>query len=231
MSTDPGSLGRPVQGRDRLTGAILATVVFVGGIAPLATDMYVPAFPLVATDLYASATQVQLTLSTFFVGMALGQLVGGPVSDQRGRRKPLLAALVVLTLASLVCAWSPSISIMLAARFVQGLSGGWAMVIARSVVVDLATGVHLVRSLNLVAGIGGIAPIVGPLLGGMILLMWPWRVSFVVLAVFAAVMTVAVALTVPETLPQERRHSGGLGQLVHAAGRVLGRPGSLRPWS
>ncbi len=224
MSTDPGSLGRPVQGRDRLTGAILATVVFVGGIAPLATDMYVPAFPLVATDLYASATQVQLTLSTFFVGMALGQLVGGPVSDQRGRRKPLLAALVVLTLASLVCAWSPSISIMLAARFVQGLSGGWAMVIARSVVVDLATGVHLVRSLNLVAGIGGIAPIVGPLLGGMILLMWPWRVSFVVLAVFAAVMTVAVALTVPETLPQERRHSGGLGQLVHAAGRVLGRP-------
>jgi len=98
------------------------------------------------------------------------------------------------------------------------------MVIARSVVVDLATGVHLVRSLNLVAGIGGIAPIVGPLLGGMILLMWPWRVSFVVLAVFAAVMTVAVALTVPETLPQERRHSGGLGQLVHAAGRVLGRP-------
>ena len=224
MSTDPGSLGRPVQGRDRLTGAILATVVFVGGIAPLATDMYVPAFPLVATDLYASATQVQLTLSTFFVGMALGQLVGGPVSDQRGRRKPLLAALVVLTLASLVCAWSPSISIMLAARFVQGLSGGWAMVIARSVVVDLATGVHLVRSLNLVAGIGGIAPIVGPLLGGMILLMWPWRVSFVVLAVFAAVMTVAVALTVPETLPQERRHSGGLGQLVLAAGRVLGRP-------
>jgi len=224
MSTDPGSLGRPVQGRDRLTGAILATVVFVGGIAPLATDMYVPAFPLVATDLYASATQVQLTLSTFFVGMALGQLVGGPVSDQRGRRKPLLAALVVLTLASLVCAWSPSISIMLAARFIQGLSGGWAMVIARSVVVDLATGVHLVRSLNLVAGIGGIAPIVGPLLGGMILLMWPWRVSFVVLAVFAAVMTVAVALTVPETLPQERRHSGGLGQLVHAAGRVLGRP-------
>ena len=224
MSTDPGSLGRAVQGRDRLTGAILATVVFVGGIAPLATDMYVPAFPLVATDLYASATQVQLTLSTFFVGMALGQLVGGPVSDQRGRRKPLLAALVVLTLASLVCAWSPSISIMLAARFVQGLSGGWAMVIARSVVVDLATGVHLVRSLNLVAGIGGIAPIVGPLLGGMILLMWPWRVSFVVLAVFAAVMTVAVALTVPETLPQERRHSGGLGQLVHAAGRVLGRP-------
>ena len=105
----------PAEGHDRLTGAILATVVFVGGIAPLATDMYVPAFPLVAADLHASATQVQLSLTTFFVGMALGQLVGGPVSDQRGRRRPLLAALVVLTVASLACAWSPSIAIMLAA--------------------------------------------------------------------------------------------------------------------
>ena len=224
MSTDPGSLASPGQGHDRLTGAILATVVFVGGIAPLATDMYVPAFPLVAADLHASATQVQLTLSTFFVGMALGQLIGGPISDQRGRRTPLIASLVVLTIASLVCAWSPSIPIMLAARFVQGVSGGWAMVIARAVVVDLATGVHLVRSLNVVAGVGGIAPVVGPLMGGLILLMWPWRVSFVVLAVFAAAMTVAVTLAVPETLPPERRHAGGLGQLVYAARQVLGRP-------
>ena len=91
MNTEPGSLTSPADGHDRLTRGILATVVFVGGIAPLATDMYVPAFPLVAADLQASATQVQLTLSTFFVGMALGQLVGGPISDQRGRRKPLIA--------------------------------------------------------------------------------------------------------------------------------------------
>ena len=224
MSTDAGSLASPEQGRDRLTGAILATVMFVGGIAPLATALYVPAFPLVAADLHASATQVQLTLSTFFVGMALGQLIGGPISDQRGRRTPLIASLVVLTIASLVCAWSPSIPIMLAARFVQGLSGGWAMVIARAVVVDLATGVHLVRSLNVVAGVGGIAPVVGPLMGGLILLMWPWRVSFVVLAVFAGAMTVAVTLAVPETLPPELRHAGGLGQLVYAARQVLGRP-------
>jgi hypothetical protein len=139
VSTDPGE----AVVSDKLTGAILATVVFVGGIAPLATDMYVPAFPLVARDLHASAAQVQLSLTTFFVGMALGQLIGGPVSDQRGRRTPLLAALVVLTLASLACASSPSIPIMLAARFVQGFAGGWAMVIARAVVVDLASGIPL----------------------------------------------------------------------------------------
>lgn len=224
MSTEPGPLSPAANARDRLTGGILATVVFVGGIAPLATDMYVPAFPLVAADLQASTTQVQFSLTTFFVGMALGQLIGGPISDQRGRRTPLLAALFVLAIASLVCAWSPSIAIMLAARFVQGFAGGWAMVIARAIIVDLATGVHLVRSLNVVAGVGGIAPIVGPLLGGLILLMWHWRVSFLFLAVLAAVMTVAVALVIPETLPDGRRHSGGLKQLGHAAGQVLGRP-------
>src|SRR6476619_5250143 len=95
----------------RLSKALLADVVLLTMIAPLATDMYVPAFPVVGDDLQSSATQVQLTLTTFFVGMALGQLVGGPVSDQRGRRRPLLAALVVLTLASVACALAPTIAV------------------------------------------------------------------------------------------------------------------------
>src|SRR4051812_49728352 len=92
--------------------------------------MYVPAFPQVADDLSASATQVQLTLTTYFVGMALGQLVGGPVSDQRGRRRPLLASLVVMMLASALCAFSPTIAVMLVARLVQGFSGGLGVGVA-----------------------------------------------------------------------------------------------------
>src|SRR6476619_3902318 len=167
----------------RLTKTVLATVILVSTIAPLATDMYVPAFPLVGSDLAGTATQVQLTLTTFFVGMALGQLIGGPFSDARGRRGPLLLALIVLTVASIGCAFSPSITVMMAARFVQGLSGGWAMVTARAVVVDLTRGPQLVRSLNLVAGVGGIAPIVGPLIGAVILQFSHWRVSFSVVAV------------------------------------------------
>src|SRR3954465_1337452 len=91
-------------GRARLTTAVVANVVLLTMIAPLATDLYVPGFPAVGHDLHASATGVQLTLTTYFVGMALGQLAGGPVSDQRGRRRPLLAALVVMLLSSLVCA-------------------------------------------------------------------------------------------------------------------------------
>src|SRR4051812_14618646 len=148
-----------------LSAIVLGAVVLVTAIAPLATDMYVPAFPLVGRDLGASASQVQLTLTTFFVGMALGQLVGGPVSDRVGRRGPLLVSLVVLAAASVVCAVSPGIAVMMASRLVQGFAGGWAMVIARSVVVDLTSGPRLVRVLNVIAGAAGVAPVVGPLPG------------------------------------------------------------------
>jgi DHA1 family bicyclomycin/chloramphenicol resistance-like MFS transporter len=166
---EPSAGRRDLEPRPRLGALVLATVVLLTMIAPLATDMYVPAFPLVGTDLHAGATEVQLTLTTFFVGMALGQLVGGPVSDRRGRRGPLIAALSVMVLASAACALSPGVVLMMLARSVAGFSGGWAMVIARSVVVDLTSGPHLVRSLNVVQGIAGIAPIAGPLLGAAVL--------------------------------------------------------------
>lgn len=209
--------------RPQLRTALVAVVVFLTAIAPLATDMYVPAFPQVAGDLSTGATQVQLTLTTFFVGMALGQLVGGPVSDQCGRRRLLLLATVLLTVASVVCALAPSITVMTAARFVQGFSGGWAMVIGRAVIVDLATGARLVRVLNAIAAVGGIAPILGPLLGAVILHLSHWRVSFWAVAALGAVMTLAVQLAVPESLPPARRHGGGLRALARAGRHVLGR--------
>ncbi|MGW7682887.1 multidrug effflux MFS transporter [Kribbella sp. NPDC054772] len=206
----------------RLTAGLVATVVFLTAIAPLATDMYVPAFPRVAGDLSTTATQVQLTLTTFFVGMALGQLIGGPVSDQRGRRVPLLAALALMTVTSVVCALAPTIAVMTVARFVQGFAGGWAMVIGRAVIVDVATGAQLVRVLNVIAGVGGLAPIVGPLLGGLILQLSHWRVSFWLVAVLGVAMTFATVLAVPETLPRERRHAGGLRNFLVAGRTVLG---------
>jgi len=217
--TDSGRARNP-----RLTAALVATVVLLTAIAPLATDMYVPAFPRVARDLGAGATQVQLTLTTFFVGMALGQLVGGPVSDQRGRKRPLLVAVAVMSAASVACALTPSIGVMMLARLVQGFAGGWAMVIGRAVVVDLARGARLVRVLNVIAAVGGIAPVVGPLVGAVILQLSHWRVSFWVVAALGAVMTVAVLVAVPETLPREQRHGGGLRSFAVAGRQVLANP-------
>jgi MFS transporter, DHA1 family, multidrug resistance protein len=211
----------PAPARPRVSAALVATIVFLTAIAPLATDMYVPAFPRVARDLDAGATQVQLTLTTFFVGMALGQLVGGPVSDQRGRRVPLLAAVVVMSVASVACALAPGIGLMMAARLVQGFAGGWAMVIGRAVIIDLATGAQLVRVLNVIAAVGGVAPIVGPLLGAVILQLSHWRVSFWVVAALGVAMAVAVLVAVPETLPPQERHGGGFGTFLAAGRQVL----------
>src|SRR4051794_14551850 len=218
-ATDPPD--SEVTPRGRLTTAVVVNVVLLTMIAPLATDMYVPGFPAVGRDLHASATGVQLTLTTFFVGMALGQLAGGPTSDQRGRRRPLLASLAVMLLASVVCALSPTIAVMMVARFVQGFSGGWAMVIGRSIVIDLAPQSRLVRALNVIQGVAGAAPIVGPLLGGLIMQYADWRLSFWVLALWGAIMLVSVALLVPESLAADRRHTGRLHQLRSTAGQVL----------
>ncbi|WP_433796400.1 multidrug effflux MFS transporter [Actinoplanes sp. CA-252034] len=212
-----------VRRQARLTTALIATVIFLTAIAPLATDMYVPAFPTVADHLSATATQVQLTLTTFFVGMALGQLIGGPVSDQYGRRRLLLAAVVVMTLASAVCALTPSIGVMMAARFVQGFAGGWAMVIGRAVIVDLASGAQLIRVLNVIAGVGGIAPIAGPLLGAAVLQLSGWRMSFWAVVVLGVAMVVAVVVAVPESLPPQSRRGGGLRTVAVAGRQVLAR--------
>lgn len=208
-------------GKAEVVAALVATVIFLTAIAPLATDMYVPAFPAVADDLAATATEVQLTLTTFFVGMALGQLIGGPVSDQRGRKRPLVAAVVVVTAASVVCALAPGIAVMMVARAVQGFAGGWAMVVGRAVIVDLASGAQLVRVLNVVAAVGGIAPIAGPLLGAAILQLSDWRVSFWALAVLGVAMVLAVLFVVPETLPPAERHGGGLRTFVTSGREVL----------
>ncbi|GIE36111.1 Bcr/CflA family drug resistance efflux transporter [Actinoplanes italicus] len=212
-----------VRRQAQLTTTLIATVIFLTAIAPLATDMYVPAFPEVADDLSSTATQVQLTLTTFFVGMALGQLIGGPVSDQYGRRRLLLASVAVMAVASVVCALTPSIGVMMAARFVQGFAGGWAMVIGRAVIVDLARGAQLVRVLNVIAGVGGIAPIAGPLLGAAILQLSGWRMSFWAVAALGVAMVAAVLIAVPESLPPHRRHGGGLRAFAVAGRQVLAR--------
>jgi DHA1 family bicyclomycin/chloramphenicol resistance-like MFS transporter len=204
-----------------VSSTLVATVIFLTAVAPLATDMYVPAFPRVSAEFGSTASAVQLTLTTFFAGMGLGQLVGGPFSDQRGRRLPLVAGTVLMVAASVACALAPNIGILMIARFLQGFGGGWAMVIGRAVIVDLAHGSQLVRVLNIVMGIGGVAPIISPLLGAVILQLTGWRMTFWTLAALGVLMTLCALFVVPESLPSEKRHSGGLAEFGRAAKAVL----------
>ncbi|MGJ6981287.1 multidrug effflux MFS transporter [Aestuariimicrobium soli] len=204
-----------------VTPLLIAAVVLLGAVGPLATDMYVPAFPHVAADLVTSTGSVQLTLTTFFLGMGLGQLVGGPVSDQIGRKRPLLVGTLVTLAASIICAIAPSIGVMLVARFFQGLGAGWAMVIGRAVIVDLAHGGQLVRVMNVLMGVGALAPMIAPLIGAVILRWSVWRTAFWVIAAMAVVMLVASLLVIPESLPSEKRHGGGLQAFVRNSRVVL----------
>ncbi|MGW0458455.1 multidrug effflux MFS transporter [Streptomyces tendae] len=188
---------------------------------PLAMDMYLPALPEVTRSLSAPAATVQLTLTACLAGMALGQIVVGPMSDKWGRRRPLLAGLAVYVVATALCAVAPNVETLVAFRLVQGLAGAAGIVIARAVVRDLYDGVAMARFFSTLMLISGVAPVVAPLIGGQILRVTDWRGVFVVLVVVGVVLGVVVWARLPETLPVEERHAGGVGDTLRAMRGLL----------
>ncbi|KOG39246.1 multidrug effflux MFS transporter [Streptomyces resistomycificus] len=216
----PGT--RPAGRGPRRTG-LLVTVVLGGLTAtpPLAMDMYLPALPEVTRSLHAPTATVQLTLTACLVGMALGQIVVGPMSDRWGRRRPLLAGLVVYVLATAVCALAPTVELLVAFRLAQGLAGAAGIVIARAVVRDLYEGVAMARFFSNLMLISGVAPIAAPLVGGQILRVTDWRGVFVVLAVIGIVLTAVVWARLPETLAPADRHDGGFAESVRSMRALL----------
>ncbi|MDM4719824.1 multidrug effflux MFS transporter [Micromonospora sp. WMMA1363] len=185
-------------------------------IGPLSLDMYLPAFPAMTNDLGANPAQIQLSLTTCLVGLALGQFVTGPLSDRWGRRRPVLVGLLAYALLALVSAAAPNAPALAVARFAQGFAGGMAAVVARAIVRDLYAGRAAAKYFSRLTLVFGLAPIAAPGLGSLVLRVGSWRVVFVTLAAFAALLTVAVAARLPETLPTHRRNSGGLGGIVRA---------------
>ncbi|MFF5024580.1 multidrug effflux MFS transporter [Streptomyces collinus] len=206
----------------RRTG-LLVTLVLGGLTAtpPLAMDMYLPSLPEVTRTLHAPAATVQLTLTACLAGMALGQLVVGPMSDRWGRRRPLLAGLALYLLATALCAVAPNVEALVALRLAQGLAGAAGIVIARAVVRDLYDGVAMARFFSTLMLISGAAPIVAPLVGGQILRVTDWRGVFAVLTVVGTALAVVVWLRLPETLPPDRRHGGGVGEALRAMRGLL----------
>lgn len=202
----PGTLS-PRSGMGRT-----ARFVFIlGGLTafgPLSIDMYLPAFPALSGDFRVSPSVVQLTLTACLVGLALGQLVAGPLSDTVGRRRPLLVGLLIYTVVSLMCALAPSAYALAGLRFVQGVGASAGIVIARAAVRDLYSGTALARFFSMLLLVTGLAPILAPVIGGQLLLLTSWRGVFLVLALFGIVLLTSTALALPETLPPDRRRPG-----------------------
>ena len=209
--------------RSKVTALVILVLTTLSAIGPLATDMYIPAFPDVAGELSTTASRMQLTITAFFLGTASGQVVAGPLSDRLGRRAPLLIGIILCLLASIGCALAPSVEVLLVLRVIQGIGGGFGMVLGRAVLIDMTDGPELFRVMNIMQGVGGVAPIVAPLLGGIILVFGQWREIFLVIAAMSLISLIGVIFLIPESLPASRRHSGGFRTFLRNCRKLLHR--------
>ncbi|MBP2000929.1 DHA1 family bicyclomycin/chloramphenicol resistance-like MFS transporter [Paenibacillus shirakamiensis] len=193
----------------------------LSAFGPLSIDMYLPSLPKLTADLGTSESLTQFTLTAFLLGLALGQLVVGPLSDIKGRRSPLIISLILYAVSSLLCAFAPTIETLVALRFIQGLSGAAGIVLSKAVVRDLYSGTELTKFFSLLMLINGAAPILAPLIGGQLLRIFPWRGVFVVLFAVGVLMLLLVILGLPETLPKHLRVAGGWKQTMTTFGRLI----------
>jgi DHA1 family bicyclomycin/chloramphenicol resistance-like MFS transporter len=182
--------------------AILGAMVALG---PLTIDMYLPALPKIADDLSVSSSVAQLTLTGTLAGLALGQLIVGPLSDSLGRRRPLMAGIVLHMLASLLCLFAPNIEVLGVARGLQGMGAAAAMVVAIAIVGDLYADSVAATVMSRLMLVLGVAPVVAPSLGAAVLLKFSWHWVFAVLVLLAGGLLVLAALALPETLPTAHR--------------------------
>jgi DHA1 family bicyclomycin/chloramphenicol resistance-like MFS transporter len=202
--------------------ARLALILGVlSAFGPISIDLYLPGLPSIARDLGGADGAAQLTLSLFFVGLAVGQAFYGPIADRVGRRTPLLIGCALYAAASAACAFATSIEQLVALRLVQAVGGCAGMVLSRSIVRDLFEEREAARLFSILMLVMGVAPITAPLIGGQILLVASWRAIFWVLAGFGALCLAMVAFALPESLPAERRSGAGPLQALATYGRLL----------
>jgi DHA1 family bicyclomycin/chloramphenicol resistance-like MFS transporter len=218
VEADCSAVREAVMPQRRLI-VLLGSIVAIG---PLSIDTYLPAFPEMSRALDASASAVQLTLTACLAGIALGQLVAGSLSDRFGRRRPILLGLTGYVVVSLLCSVAPDVATLTALRFLQGFSAAAGLVISQAVVRDVYSGASAVRLFSSLMLIIGVAPILAPVLGGQLLALSSWRGIFVALAVIGALVLLAVATRLPETLTPERRDLRGLRQTGRTLRGLLG---------
>lgn len=205
----------------KLTPALLTGLALLSASGPFATDMYLSALPTIVTDLGTTAALVQLTLSGFMVGMAIGQLVIGGLSDSLGRRGLMIGGAALAVAASVVCAITPNVGILIAARLVQGLGSGACVVLARTVIPDLAKGVAAAKAFTLMMIIQGIAPVLAPVLGGLLVGPIGWRGVFWVLTGICALQLLVAVFQVKESHPEEKRKGASFANTLRGYPYVL----------
>jgi DHA1 family bicyclomycin/chloramphenicol resistance-like MFS transporter len=205
---------RPSAGFVLILGAMIA-------IGPLTIDTYLPAFPSIASELETTSAAVQLTLTGTLIGLALGQLLIGPISDSIGRRRPLVAGIAVHVLASVLCTMAPNIVALGTLRVLQGLGVAATSVVATAMVRDVSTGIGAAKLMSRLMLVMGAAPVLAPTLGSQILRFTDWRGIFVALALLGLVLIVIAVTWLPETLVPEQRRAGGVLSAVRTYGSLF----------
>jgi DHA1 family bicyclomycin/chloramphenicol resistance-like MFS transporter len=190
---------------DGLGLRLLLVLAVLSASAPIATDLYLASFPEIKESLDTDAAHVQLTMTAYLVGIGIGQVLWGPVTDRFGRRRPLLAGSAVAVLAGAVAVAAPTVEVLVAARFVQALAAAAGMVISRAVIADTVRGFAGARSMSLLMSITSVAPVIAPLIGGVLAGHVSWRGVLAVILGFMVLQVLGAVTTVPETLPPERR--------------------------
>ncbi|WP_455825831.1 multidrug effflux MFS transporter [Pseudomonas graminis] len=204
----------------------LRIILILGALsafAPLAIDFYLPGFPAMATAFATDEKHIQLTLAVYFGGLAIGQLIYGPLADRFGRRGPLLSGVTLFTLASFACAFAPSLEWLIGARFVQALGGCAGMVISRAVVSDKCDAVGSAKVFSQLMLVTGLAPILAPLAGGVMVGLWGWQSIFLALSIFSVMAAIAVAVGLPETFPAHQPRQPLSGSLRRYASLLSDR--------
>jgi DHA1 family bicyclomycin/chloramphenicol resistance-like MFS transporter len=194
---------------------------FLIAVGPVSTDMYLPAFPAIEAALGGRPGTAQVTLATWFAGLAVGQITQGTLADRFGRRGPLIAGTAVYTLASAGCALAPDLATLAAMRFLAAFGGSAGMVIPRAIVRDLADGHAAARLMSRLMLVMGVAPILAPSLGGVVLGFAGWHAIFWITALYGALCCVSVWLLLPETLPARARVRLGPAALAGRYAAVL----------
>lgn len=216
-------------GREKPTIFLVIILGALTAIGALSIDMFLPGLPQIRTDFHTTTSAAQLTLTLFMVGLAFGNLLMGPISDAVGRKQPLVIVMIVYTLASLGIIFSLNITMMVSLRLVQGLCAGAAAVISRAIASDMYSGKELTKFLAVLMLVNGVAPVLAPTLGGIILIFSNWHMVFIILTIFGIFMVFSTSLRIPESLSKQAREPADILSIIKQFKALLQRPKFVLP--